>query len=247
MAKRINAWSYSRLSVYKTCPRQAKLKFVDKIAELPRPLPPGQKEHANDRGSRIHEAAEHYVNGTRNDLIYELEHFKKELEKARSMHALGLAKTEETWLYGEGWEVLGPEADYHDIWLRIIADLHVFLSPDHLLVVDYKTGKKAGNEVKHGRQLQLYTVSALLRFPAVKKVTAEIWYLDKNELTQQAYTAERGLKYFQTFNQQALHMCSDEEFLPSPSMWNCRFCPYGPEEHSNKWVVKGGQCTVGVG
>ena len=247
MAKYLTAWDFFRLMVYKTCPRQAKLKYLDKIPELPRPLPPGQREHANDRGSRIHEAAEHYINGTRDDMIHELKHFEKELQKARTLYMQKQAFTEETWLFGEDWSILDADAPYSEIWLRVIADIHIFLTPEKLLIVDLKTGRKDGNEVKHGRQLQLYTVSALLRFPDVKEVVAEAWYLDKNELMQHHYTADRGLKYFETFNQQALHMLSDESFLPTPSMWNCRFCPYGPEEHSNKWVTKCGACDVGVG
>ena len=48
MADRIKAWSYSRLVDFEKCKLSAKLKYLDRIPEPARPLPPGKSEHAND-------------------------------------------------------------------------------------------------------------------------------------------------------------------------------------------------------
>ena len=59
----IKAWSFSRLSIFEQCKLRTKLAYIDRIPEPPRPLPPGKTEHANDRGTRIHDAAERFVRG----------------------------------------------------------------------------------------------------------------------------------------------------------------------------------------
>ena len=59
--ERIKAWSYSRLVDFEQCKLRAKLKYIDRIPEPARPLPPGKTEHANDRGTRIHDAGERFV------------------------------------------------------------------------------------------------------------------------------------------------------------------------------------------
>src|SRR5690606_8448838 len=59
----IKSWSYSRLTGLEQCALRAKLAYIDRIPEPERPLPPGKTEHANDRGTRIHLAAELFVRG----------------------------------------------------------------------------------------------------------------------------------------------------------------------------------------
>lgn len=240
----IKQWSFSRLELYKSCAYHAKLKYVDKSPELDRP--DQGKEPANTRGSRLHEAAEHYVNGSRSDLIFELGNFERELNKARELFQQGLAVTEQLWLFDYSWTPLPPEATYDKIWLRVIADLTVWLSPTELLLVDYKSGKRDGNEIKHGRQLQLYQLVAFMKYPQLDHVTAELWYLDKDDLAHQEFTRAQGLRFLKRFNDAAVAMCEDTTFAPRPSTWTCRFCPYGPVETSNKWVNKSGACPHGV-
>jgi len=59
----ISSWSYSRVTDFEKCKFLAWLKYDQKIPEPERPLPPGKTEHANDRGTRIHDGCEQYVNG----------------------------------------------------------------------------------------------------------------------------------------------------------------------------------------
>ena len=244
---KINAWSFSRLEFYKNCPYAAKLKYVDKKQELPRPPPVRGKEHANERGSRMHDNAEQFVLSQIDTIIHENKHFMNELEALRLMRENHPDRVipEELWLFDKEWNPLPADAPYEDIWLRIIADMQVWNHDfTELQLIDYKSGKRDRNEVKHGKQLQLYQLTAFMRFPNLETVSAELWYLDLDLRHETSFSRDTGLKYFPIFNDQAIHMCNDIEFKAAPSEYRCRFCPYGGQD--NKWVKKTQDCKVGV-
>lgn len=235
---KIKSGSHTRLAKYEACPFSAKLAYLDKIPEPERPLPLGRTEHANDRGTRIHEAAEKYVQGGV-ELIPELSKFRQEFLKARDLYAAGKASTEGDWAYDHDW---GPVAWMSaDVWVRIKCDLVVHRSTSDVVVVDYKSGRRFGNEIKHGEQVQLYVVATLLRYPKAKTVTSELWYIDQDELVSMTYTREQGLRFLPNFERRLTAMTTAEEFPPKPNVFSCRFCPYKP-------VSKGGSghCSVGV-
>jgi len=237
---KITAGSFSRLSVYTECPHRARLQYVDKIKENDRPAPPPGKEHANDRGSRVHNEAERYVKGESDELIFELLNFKDELNHLKTLYPDGAVTTEQLWTYNDSWDVSDP-ADYKSIWLRVICDAMVFIDDKTAVIIDYKTGKRYRNEVKHAQQGQLYMLAAFMRFPELQEITVEFWYLDQDEMYQMTYTREQGMKFFKLWNNKMLTMTSDEEFIPKPSVNTCRFCPY--QDGKNKWLTGTGDCT----
>jgi hypothetical protein len=235
----LKAWSYSRLTVFDGCKYRAKLAYVDKIPEPPRPLPPGKSEHANDRGTRLHEAAEKYVHGGV-ELVPELaQYFQHEFVRARELFKDGKATTEGDWGFNRAWEPVAWMSS--DVWLRVKCDLVVNMSESELVVIDYKSGKRFGNELKHAEQMHLYVVSSLCRFPKTKKVTTELWYLDQNELATMTYTREQGLRFLTSFERRGDHFVACADFPPNPSTHTCRFCPYKPKELGGT-----GHCPVGV-
>lgn len=236
----ISAGSFSRLSVYSECPQRAKLAYVDKVKEAERPLPPS-KEHANDRGSRIHTAAEDYVQGNRDDLAHELLNFKDEIEHLRDLYQEGCVLIEQDWAFDELWDVCDPQ-DRDSIFLRAKLDALVFLTDTDVVAVDHKTGKRVNNEVKHAQQGQLYMLATFFRYPEVQTVTVEFWYLDQDEMYQVTYTREQGLKFFSTWNRKMVTMLSDTDFTAKPSTWTCRFCPY--QTGKNKWIQGTGHCSL---
>ena len=115
-----------------------------------------------------------------------------------------------------------------DAWARIKLDAFVRLSKTHAVVIDYKTGKKFGNEIKHAEQTQLYQLAAFLRYPELETIDVELWYTDQDDLTHMKYTRSQGMRFFQNFNQRGIAMTSAEEFPPSPNVFACKWCPYGP-------------------
>jgi hypothetical protein len=235
MKTTIPAWSYSRLQVFEQCKFRAFLAFVEKIPEPERPLPPGKTEHANDRGSRIHDAAELFVSRDIT-LIPELQNFEEEFFRLRELYREGKVSLEGEWAIDRDWNPTNwrsPEA-----WGRIKLDALVHMSSEHAVVVDYKTGKLYGNEIKHAEQGQLYQLAAFLRYPELQHIDVEFWYTDINEITHIRYRRDQGVRFFNGFNQRAIKMTEAKDFPPSPNIFSCKWCPYGPKGS--------GHCTVGV-
>lgn len=242
----IQSWSFSSLQVYEECAYRSKLARVDKIPEPVRETPPaGMTEWPHERGTRVHDNAEMYVRGEVIEPCSELKHFIPELNHLKTLYEANMVEMEEMWCYNIDWECVDEER-IEDIWLRVKLDAAVFTGDNRAVVVDYKTGKKAGNEVKHAEQGQLYAVGTFMRFPEIEQVDVEFWYIDHDMLTQQTYTRTAGLMFWKRFNERGLRMTSDNEFDANPNKWSCRFCPYNKPENANKWVTGNGACQFGV-
>lgn len=129
------SWSYSKLTDFEKCKKLFWLKHDQKIPEPERPLPPGQSEHANDRGTRIHESCELYINGTNPTLAPEAElYFEHHIELLRAMYKDGLVSLEGEWGMDREWNV----AEWKGAWLRLKLDAMVMHSPTHATVIDFK-------------------------------------------------------------------------------------------------------------
>lgn len=223
--KLIPTWSFSRLSTFEQCKFRAKLAYVDKVPEPDRPLPPGKTEHANDRGSRIHDEAEKYIRGL-GPFAKEMEKFRPEFEALKRLFDAGKVSLEGDWGTNKEWEPI--EWKHKNIWQRLKLDAMVHLSEHEGVVIDYKTGKKFGNEVKHNEQTQLYQVNAFLRYPKLEVVHTELWYLDQDDITMATYTRNQGLRFRANWDRRANTMTSATEFPANPNQFSCRWCAYGP-------------------
>ena len=219
----IKSWSFSRLQVFQECPYRARLTWVDKVPEPERSLPVGKTEHANDRGSRIHEDAENFVRG-KGTLTKELMKFRPEFERLKELFDTGVVCLEDEWAFDRDWQTI----DWSDprAWGRLKIDALIRLSAERAVVVDYKTGRKDGNEIKHAKQTQLYALVCFLRDPQLEEIHTELWYLDQNEITRTRYTRKQAMRYLKTFDNGAKKMTSATEFKPNPNMYTCRWCPY---------------------
>ena len=233
----IKAGSFSRLDVFESCALRAKLAFIDKIPEPERPLPPGKTEHANDRGSRIHEHADRYVKGLEPEQLPEMGKFKVEFERMRALFAEGKVLAEEMWCYDLNWAVCG-DRDWDATKFRIKTDATVWLTDDTIVVTDYKTGKRWGNEVKHAQQAQLYALGAALRYDEIQQIHTELWYLDLDEMIPMTMRRDQALRFFKNWDERNRKMMECTDFAPRPSREACKWCPYGPK--------KSGHCTVGI-
>jgi len=229
----LSTWSYSRLVDFEQCPLRAKLKYIDKIPEPERPLPPGKTEHANDRGTRVHTAAELFVQKPI-ELAPELATFKEELLRLRELYKQGRVSLEGEWGMDRDW----TPAPWKSAWHRSKLDALVLCSPEEAVVIDYKSGRRIYNEVKHGEQLQLYQLNTFLRHPTLEVVHAELWYLDAKELTSVTYTRDQGLRFLRSWDQRGKKITSNTDWKPNPNKFSCQYCPYG------KWGT--GHCQVGV-
>jgi hypothetical protein len=155
-----------------------------------------------------------------------LSNFTTEFVWARSLHKKRQAIVEQEWGVDKEW---GP-APWKTAWGRIKADLVVFPSPAHAILVDFKTGRKIGNEIKHSEQLQLYSLATAVLYPKVKTITSQLWYLDaplEDNLTQLETTSALAMKKFLPYwDKKARAMTSAKTFKANCNKFSCKWCPF---------------------
>lgn len=224
------SWSYSKLLDFEQCKYRYRLKHIDRVPE--------EKHEAADRGTAIHTMAENFVLGKIKSLPTELMKFSDDFLALRDRHKEGNVSLEGEWGFDKSWQ----PTDYKTAWLRMKADAVAFNTKrTEAIVIDYKTGKKWGNEIKHGEQVQLYALATAIRVPSVKSIRVELWYLDKDELTNVEYTREHAIGFVKPFSARAAKIDKAHEkdqFEPNPNAFSCQWCPYGPN--------KGNQCPHGI-
>jgi len=223
----IKAWSFSTLTKFEECPYRVYLNKVEKIPE-----PSGS---AADRGTAIHTLAEDYVQGHIGELPDELSKYTESFKQLRKDYEDGKVEVEGDWAFSQSWEPTGWAVP--NTWARIKLDAFVTEDETSGRAIDYKTGKKWNNELKHGTQLMTYAIASFMRFPKLQYCETELWYLDQNHgPTIQAYTREQALMFWPKLNKRALTMTSCTDFEPKPSRQNCKWCHY----------AKDGSCEWGV-
>ena len=229
------SWSFSRLSDFSKCRFMYKLKYLDKVPEPERVLRKGQVEFANDRGTRVHSNIEEYVRGEHDALCDEAnKHFGVHIDFLRHQYEAGNVEMEESWAYDRDWEV----ADWDTGWLRMKIDALVHVSKYDAFIVDFKTGRHAGNEVGHASQLHLYAASTFLRYPELEEVSVADWYLDHDLITEKVLTRDQALRFKPGFDKQGKTLTDCKDFPTNANRFSCRWCCYSQEGT--------GHCQVGV-
>lgn len=223
----VKSWSYSKLTDFEKCRRMFWLKHHQRVPEPERPLPPGKTEHANDRGTRIHAACEAYINGTTDELTFEAaKFFGPQIDLLRVLYEKKHVFLEGEWGMSSSWDPTPWDA----AWLRLKLDVLVLLDGE-AVVIDFKTGRKFGNEIKHAEQMQLYAVCTALRYPKLRRITSELWYLDNNETSRLVFTREQALRCRNGFDIRGKTIMIAKEFPTRASKYTCQWCPYNNEEH----------------
>ena len=215
--------SFSRLAEFENCAWATKLKVIDRVPEPERPLPPGKTEHANDRGSRIHDECEKFVRG-QGPLPQEAKEFAQHFDALKGHFEAGRASLEGEWGFTVDW--LPCDYNAPEVWLRVKADAVVWLSKKRAVVIDYKTGRKFGNEIKHAEQVQLYAMAVMIRCPDVEVIDVELWYLDQDELTHAQKPTTKWIRHLKPFDARFKRMSAAKTFKPAANKISCRWCPY---------------------
>jgi len=225
MAGPLKSWSYSTYNTFQKCPKQIYYKKVLKEPEPPRKIPEGKTEDALTRGSRIHDAAELYVTEGL-ELIPELHQFRIGFEAIRELQKnpdIDFA-VEEDWAFTSSWTPTGWRSD--DAWLRMKVDL-LAIKDNEAILIDYKTGRKHGNEIAHMTQAQLYQLGTFIRYPEIDHIIVEFWYTDVGEISKSKFRREFGTKFMPLFNEKGNAITNEVRFDPKPSAFACKYCPYG--------------------
>ena len=211
----ITSWSFSRWAEYEKCPLRAKLKFIDKLKEPSGP--------ALEKGVRVHQLAQDYVEGTLKRLPLELKLFAQPF---RDLKKIG-AKCEQDWAFTTRWEPTGWFAP--DAWLRVKTDV-VYVDDADMTVIDHKTGKQYPD---HATQLELYALAGFLVVPEAGWVHAHDWYLDTGLTREGTFSRCDTDTLKKEWLQRTKPMLKDTKFCPRPGS-HCRWCIFKKEE--------GGQC-----
>lgn len=219
----IPSWSFSTWTTFQKCKYRV---YLDKVAKADKPPIENteEKEHPLLRGTRVHDAAELYVNSDV-ELIKELQKFEPEFNHLKELFTLGQVELEGDWAFTSDWKKTAWISN--DAWLRGKLDAFITYNESSCVVVDYKTGKKFGNEVTHSMQGQLYALMAFMRYPQLEDAKVEFWYLDQNEISSTNYTRAKALKFLPTWTQRGNSITNETEFRPNPSNIACKWCPFG--------------------
>lgn len=225
----VRAWSFSSLQVFEECPYRTYISRVKKIRE-----PQGE---AAARGERIHKQAEDFTQGVVDEFPKDKWHrFESELYELKALYDAGKAEFEGEWGFTKDWEPCGWMAP--ETWARIKLDAYVQETETSARVIDYKSGKRRGNEIKHNQQCLLYAIAAFVRNPNLQFVTAELWYVDLGETSKKSYTREQALSFLPGFHKRAVAQTTEVNFDPTPSKHACRWCSYKDGEYP--------ECKYGV-
>lgn len=222
----IKAWSYSSLKEFEQCSLRTKFGKIDKI---PTPSHP-----AAERGTQIHDSAECWIRGELDALPDALSRFEDGFDYLRAGFDAGTVMVEDPWAFTLEWDLV--EWNHPDCWVRMKLDAYVSEDPSSAVVIDFKTGRKDGNELAHSTQAQIYAIGAFMRDPDLDFVKTEFWYLDKGGKLEKEYTRERAMMFVPKWIERGVAMTSCTDFHPTPSKFNCKWCSYIDQ---CEWGVKG--------
>jgi RecB family exonuclease len=228
----VKAWSFSGLKKFEQCPYSV---FIDKVRRISQ-----KSSSAADRGTQIHQQAEDYVNGTLTELPDTLKHFTDRFNILREGFVEGKVELEGDWGFNPEWAKTGW-MDL-DTWARIKLDCLYKEDETSARVIDYKTGKKFGNEMSHGQQALLYAIATFFKFPELEFAQTELWYLDQNEVTIKSFTRAQAMMFAPGIHARAIKMTTCEDFEPTPSKEACRWCSYRKPDEKTKEV----HCQWGI-
>lgn len=230
-------WSFSKLMMYENCAMRFKLKYIDQLPEPPQP-----KDSPLERGSRIHDRIDQYINGVTHTYAEpeakKIDVFVPIIEHLRTLREAGMATAEQDIFFNADWEL----CDRSSVWLWLKKDFNVYdyYSKDgpRTITGDWKSGNSAYKTVEHIQQLQLYVACDALEFPDAVEHVAELHYVDEGWIRSATYTHEEALKFVGKFQARADRIYNDRFFRPNANKVTCKWCPYSPRGT--------GACPVGV-
>lgn len=232
----IKFWSFSSAQSYDKCPKILEHRYVLKT-------PKDERDNsAAERGTAIHKELELYL-GTANrkrDVLdpttepkdpttyvppvdpqqFKYEGLVGEIKELCTQYPF----TQEEMLYFDrDWN---PVATFNEAWLLAAMDVFISVSETECIIVDWKTGKKDGNEVKHMHQGQLYALAAWKRNPLLERFTVIFVYIDQGTKTVATWKQGHLERIFPVWDKKGREITSAVVFKPIPNKWSCKYCDY---------------------
>lgn len=226
--------SFSQLKKFEECRYRVYLSKIMKIKE--------EQGAAAARGQEMHDTAEAYIKGAGEDLpppkmLDKLAHQYYTLRKKFEAHPEQF-QLEQNWGFTKYWEETEWMAD--DVWLRQKLDVFHMESETSAVIYDHKSGKKWGNELKHGDQGLQYAIGTFLKYPKLQFVGTNFYYTDQGEILTKKFTRSMVQPLIPRLERRifAMTTATEEELkVPNPSKHNCKFCDH----------MKNGECEYAIG
>jgi hypothetical protein len=208
-------WSYKKLKMYRACPFSVYLKYVLRV---PEPPPNPKYDEKRQRGIRVHEELANAIN-----LGETIPQEARDFEQIVTAYIELDAVAEDDEYFDKAWKRV-PGWEGH--WLVVKKDVRIIAPGEFVLVADWKTGKKHGNEVDHFEQMKLYAVSEYVQDPGFPEYAVELQYLDQKDTWAHSFKPHELERHWQTFEKDVAVMFADTTFRPKPSIYTCQYCPY---------------------
>ena len=208
-----NAWSYSALTAYETCPRRYELTRVSRTVKEP-------QTEATIWGNEVHKALELFAKGEK-PLPPDMKKYEKYVNKILSYE--GKRVIEERIALDKNFRPTTWMAK--NVWVRGIIDIGV-VGSEKAYLLDWKTGKRKPDL----DQLKLFAALAFAVYPWIDKVTTGFIWLKTKEFDKEVFTREQLPEIWDEFmprlNRLAISF-KDDKWTPKPSGLCKNWCPVG--------------------
>jgi hypothetical protein len=232
----VRAWSFSTLKKFENCQWAVKLGKVDKIRT--------ESGEGAKRGSAIHDGCEEWVRGTIVELPADgrtkFDAFSSDFTALREDFRAGKVTMEDNWGIRQDWSPC--EWDDDGLWGRAKLDAFVTENEHSCRIIDYKTGQKFGNEMKHADQGLSYALHAMYRFPELDTFMVEFWYLDDGSKMIRTFNRRQLQMLILRYHNRAKKLTTTKDFIPSANAHTCRFCEYGTNTNREGKAYGNGAC-----
>lgn len=208
--------SYTKISMYMSCPAKKKYRYDDKLKEESHP--------AAQRGKDIHASFEEAIKDGRplpNEFVFYADYVK-------TLRAAG-AYSELKAAVNRSWEPC--EFDSPDAWIISVLDLWL-VRGTIAYGWDWKTGKVYDDHVKQKEFYSAVMLNTLL--PEVEKVVFSNVYVDLQKAVPHEFTRSEILNLQARWGNRIALMERDTECSPTPNFF-CRYCSFSK--------AKGGPCA----
>lgn len=208
----VKAWSYSAFALWAECPYKFRLEKIDKI-KTPTPA-------AFSKGRKWHKAIEDFLKtpGPALAVPPEGKHFVDLLLALKEQPRL---LVEQQWAFNARW---GEAKWFRDdsTWFRAVVDAGVIYDDYVVEIADWKTGKIYG---ENKDQVELFALSAMVRYPQAPEVLTRLAYLESGEELTGAFSSKDKDKLRAKWEGKVAPMFADEVFAPRPND-KCRWCHF---------------------
>lgn len=233
----VPTWSFSTLKKYENCPWAVKLGKVDRI--------PSESGEAAQRGSEIHDGCEAYVRGLRDDLPADgrtkFDIFADDFVDLKQKFRDGVVQLEEDWGIRKDWSPC--DWDDPELWGKAKLDVFVRENEETCVIIDHKTGRKFGNEMKHADQGLSYALHTMHRYPEINIFKVEFWYLDEGEKMIRTFSRAQLKMLLIRAHNRAKKMTTATDFMPNANPHTCMFCEYGCNTNKAGKPYGNGACS----